>query len=161
MSFAIKLKKARQERNLTQKELAEKIEVATGVIGDIERGSRNPSQNVAIKLSNFFNTDISYWTQEDKVLNTQEIQEKLDLIYKVCSGLDFVTTRSLIKDMINKGIITKELVFADKPLPIEFHDAILHAIKSDIAMMFWTKNIANEIENKLPKNTFNNPDNND
>lgn len=48
-TFIINLKRERRKRGMTQAELAEKADLSTGFIGDIERGRANPSlQNVEI-----------------------------------------------------------------------------------------------------------------
>jgi len=64
MDISDKLKKARNEKGLTQKELAIKIDVVQSVIGEIESSRRIPSKATARKLSDFFNTSIDYWMNE-------------------------------------------------------------------------------------------------
>lgn len=49
--FISNLKTLRQSRNLSQAELAEKCEVTTGTIGNIECGLAKPSFDLIIKLS--------------------------------------------------------------------------------------------------------------
>lgn len=66
MDISSKLKKARNEKGLTQKELAIKIDVVQSVIGEIESKRRIPSKVTARKLSEFFNTSIDYWMNEDE-----------------------------------------------------------------------------------------------
>jgi DNA-binding XRE family transcriptional regulator len=61
-SIAERLKNARHQKGLTQEKLSRSINVARSVIGEIESGRRkNASRQLAKKLSEFFNTDISYW----------------------------------------------------------------------------------------------------
>ena len=86
MNFAQKLKKMRKERNITQTELAKSINVSNGVIGDIERGARNPSKDVAVKLADFFNVDAMYWLtlEEDpkkiKYERFKQLNETIDTL---------------------------------------------------------------------------------
>ena len=47
----IKLKVARVEKQLSQQELAEKVEVTRQTIGLIEKGKYNPSINLCIKIA--------------------------------------------------------------------------------------------------------------
>lgn len=57
--FGKKLRELRQERNLTQQELAEKIGVSTNYIGMIERGERNTSLLKVFKLSKILDVKTS------------------------------------------------------------------------------------------------------
>ena len=47
----IKLKVARVEKQLSQQELAEKVEVTRQTIGLIEKGKYNPSLNLCVKIA--------------------------------------------------------------------------------------------------------------
>ncbi len=51
IDFISNLKKYRQENNLSQAELAEKCDVTTGTIGNIECGLAKPSFDLIIKIS--------------------------------------------------------------------------------------------------------------
>lgn len=53
-----KLKKMRMDKNLTQKELADIIGVTAKYISFLENDQRKPSLNIAIKISDFFETTI-------------------------------------------------------------------------------------------------------
>lgn len=61
MSYSEKLRKARKENNLTQIELANKLNISKGCIGNIESNRRNPSRSIAKKLSQYFKTSLDYW----------------------------------------------------------------------------------------------------
>ena len=54
------LKKLREEEGLTQKELAEKMEVAKATIYFYEQGKVSPSVEMLIKLADYFNCSIDY-----------------------------------------------------------------------------------------------------
>lgn len=56
-----KLKKARKEKGLSQIELAKRLNLSRGQIGNIEANIRPASKEIAKKLSRYFNTDIGYW----------------------------------------------------------------------------------------------------
>lgn len=47
----MKLKLARIEKNLTQQELADQVEVTRQTIGLIEKGDYNPTLNLCIKIA--------------------------------------------------------------------------------------------------------------
>lgn len=51
-SFGRKIKIAREQQQLTQAELSEKIGISQNFLGDIERGLKLPSLNTLISISN-------------------------------------------------------------------------------------------------------------
>lgn len=63
--FAEKLKSLRKEYKISQRDLAKELGVGSGVISDVERGQRNPSERLAFKLADRFNTEPSYWLDKD------------------------------------------------------------------------------------------------
>lgn len=58
--FKNNLKMLRQEKNIGQVELSEKIGVSKGIISLWESGKREPTMSSLISLSNFFNVSIDY-----------------------------------------------------------------------------------------------------
>ena len=52
------LEKLRKEKNLSQEELAEILEVSRQTICSLEKGKYNPSIILAFKIAKFFNTSI-------------------------------------------------------------------------------------------------------
>ncbi|WP_445506734.1 helix-turn-helix transcriptional regulator [Niallia sp. 03190] len=50
--------KVRKKRKLTQKQVAEYLNIHTSTYANIERGDRNPSLEIALLLSDFFGVDI-------------------------------------------------------------------------------------------------------
>ena len=63
-NFGSHLKKLRIQNNLTQKELAEKIDISERAIQNYELNSRKPNFDMLIKLSRFFNVSIDYLVGE-------------------------------------------------------------------------------------------------
>lgn len=61
-----KIKIARIIRNITQKELAKKIEVGPVTVSRIESGSKNITAVEMEKISKVFNCPISYFYEEEK-----------------------------------------------------------------------------------------------
>ena len=53
--YGKRIQQLRQEMNLSQEELAEKLNVSQNTIAKIECGLRRPSIDFLIELSNFFN----------------------------------------------------------------------------------------------------------
>ena len=49
-----RIQEARQQRGLTQQDLADAVDVTRGTILALEKGSYNPSLELAFRLANFF-----------------------------------------------------------------------------------------------------------
>ncbi|NIO87013.1 MAG: helix-turn-helix domain-containing protein [Candidatus Aminicenantes bacterium] len=60
MSFAERVKKLRQERNLTQGELGLKLGIHQKQISAYERGINFPSTEILIKMAEFFDVTLDY-----------------------------------------------------------------------------------------------------
>lgn len=60
MLFGEKLKELRTARNMSQKQLAERIGIAKSVISFYESGERFPSYEVLIKIADIFHTSTDY-----------------------------------------------------------------------------------------------------
>lgn len=61
-----KVKRARQQRGLTQAELAERAQVSTGLIGQIESGKVEPSLKTLEKIAEAFSLSPCYFISEDE-----------------------------------------------------------------------------------------------
>jgi len=55
-----RIKELRIKADLTQDELAEKLELKQSTIGMIETNKRNPSSDTIIKIADLFNTTVDY-----------------------------------------------------------------------------------------------------
>ena len=62
MDFKDILKELRKSRGYTHNELANRLNVSSGIIGMYESGSRRPSYEMLEVLADFFNVDIDYLT---------------------------------------------------------------------------------------------------
>lgn len=62
----MKLKLARIEQNLTQQDLADRVDVTRQTIGFIEKGDYNPTLNLCIKIANTLNKTLDELFGEDK-----------------------------------------------------------------------------------------------
>lgn len=58
--FGEKLKQLRLEKNLTQKQLAERIGLATSAISSYEAGNRYPTYDVMAKFARIFHVSTDY-----------------------------------------------------------------------------------------------------
>ena len=52
------IKRLREQKNLTQEQLAEKADIHTSYIGQIERGMRYPSLKILFKIADSLNVKI-------------------------------------------------------------------------------------------------------
>ena len=78
-----RIKMLREEKQLTQQELADKLNSAKSTIGMYENGNRKPSYEVLIKLSEIFDCSIDYivGTSNERNSNVQiDTSDKLFLI---------------------------------------------------------------------------------
>ena len=60
VNFAIRLKELRENRNLTQAELAEQLGVGVSTIGMWESTQRTPTAKMLLKLISFFGCTLDY-----------------------------------------------------------------------------------------------------
>lgn len=58
MSIENELKVFRARKDITQKELAEEVDVSRQTVNAIETGKYSPSLELALKISNYFDTNI-------------------------------------------------------------------------------------------------------
>lgn len=70
------LKDIRLERNLIQEDLAEATGSCSRTIGRIERGERNPSLEMAIRLAHYLNMSVEeIFKLDDEVSSQQKAEE--------------------------------------------------------------------------------------
>lgn len=81
MNFGDILKKLRQDNNLTQDELAKKINTSRSNIANYENGKNKPSVEVLEKLSELFNVSTDYLLCKSEIKNPEQIidPDKLDI----------------------------------------------------------------------------------
>ncbi|AFL98583.1 putative transcriptional regulator [Desulfitobacterium dehalogenans ATCC 51507] len=78
------IKNARLENNLTQEELAERVDIATVHMKQLEAGSRKPSVDVLYKLARFlnFSVDAVFFPERTE---GRELQRKIERSLNSCS----------------------------------------------------------------------------
>lgn len=115
-----RLKKMRKEKGLTQKELAKRLGVALSVISGAETKT-GVSKSLAMKLSNFFNTSLDYWINENAEL---EFIQNHDM---------FETTRNVVERLIKENIISSNNIDnVDKEVLDLINTSILFDIKVEL-----------------------------
>lgn len=80
--FGLKIKNLRLSRDLTQQELAEKMDVTRSSIGAYETGSQYPSIEVLKKLASFFNVSSDYLLglSEEQRYETSRLTDEQNLL---------------------------------------------------------------------------------
>ena len=64
LSIGERITQLRKQKNLSQEELAKKIEVSRTIIGNYERNLNTPSIEIIIKLAKVFNVSVDYMIGE-------------------------------------------------------------------------------------------------
>lgn len=78
-----RIKQLRQEMNLSQEQLAEKLNVSQNMIAKIECGLRRPSIDFLIELAEFFEISLHYivlGTSKDAADKKRQIEEVIEQI---------------------------------------------------------------------------------
>lgn len=97
ISFAMRLKKLREQKKLNQTELANLLEVSNGSISKWERGDRQPDYETLEKIADIFNVTIDYllgrsdfkYKSDDSQMSFSTPQEALSFILKQEIVADF------------------------------------------------------------------------
>ena len=97
ISFAMRLKKLREQKKLNQTELANLLEVSNGSISKCERGDRQPDYETLEKIADTFNVTIDYllgrsdikYKSDNSQINFSTPQEALSFILKQEMVADF------------------------------------------------------------------------
>lgn len=97
ISFAMRLKKLREQKKLNQTELANLLEVSNGSISKWERGDRQPDYETLEKIADIFNVTIDYllgrsdvkYKSDDSQMSFSTPQEALSFILKQDMIADF------------------------------------------------------------------------
>ena len=88
IKFNIRLKELRLEAGLTQKDLANAIEVGRTTISEYESGKIVPKQEGLLKLANHFNVSVDYLTgvsneRATRKQNTSDLDSLLNTIHHI------------------------------------------------------------------------------
>lgn len=93
------IRKLRKEKNLTQEELAEIVNVTKATINSYELGRTEPNIDILIKLADYYNVTLDYLVgRENENLLTKYFNEKKQLLK--------------IAEQLNKDNLLKVLIYA-------------------------------------------------
>lgn len=91
-----RIKFLREEFNMTQQELANKINGAKSTIAMYEKGDRKPSLEVLIKLSEIFNCSIDYILCKTNIRNAVINVARIPILGTVKAGYDWLAEENVI-----------------------------------------------------------------
>lgn len=86
--FGVRLKELRKAKNLTQQELAEKVDLVKSSISAYEKCSKYPSVEVLIKLCGYFNVSSDYLlglSDYEEIKKYDLTEEQREIIAKLFS----------------------------------------------------------------------------
>lgn len=112
------LKSLRSEAKLTQKELAEKLNISQSTIRMIEIGKRNGSKEVTDKIADYFDVSLDYLDGR-----STERNKKLQMI----------------DDFIN-SLIEEKVITNPDDIDEDTANAILNAVKAQVALKLKKRN---------------------
>lgn len=69
MNLGERLKQLRLEKEISQKELAEKFNIARSTLSQYESNQRTPSDEIKVKLSEYFNVSVDYLLGKTDIRN--------------------------------------------------------------------------------------------
>ena len=80
-----RIKFLREELNMTQQELANKLNGAKSTVAMYEKGDRKPSMEILLKLSDIFDCSIDYILGKSNIRNPEELK---NVKFANATGLD-------------------------------------------------------------------------
>lgn len=110
-----RIKFLREELNMTQQELADKLNGAKSTVAMYEKGDRKPSMEVLLKLSEIFDCSIDYLLGKSDIRNPEEFNN--DDLHIALSKEDKGVISDELKDKITeyaKFVIEQEKNKKDK-----------------------------------------------
>lgn len=101
--FPTNLKYLRCRENMTQEELARKMDKDYSTIGKWELGQRNPIMADLIKLSNIFNVDVQDFVEKDLRIKNNSL-DKLDILFNKSKDILSDDDKQTIEFIMKKTI---------------------------------------------------------
>ena len=84
-----RIKQLREEKGLTQIELADRLKISNSAVAMYETDKREPSDDIKIKMSEFFNCSLDYLMGRSDIRNPEDkIKQEFEFAYhKEMEGL--------------------------------------------------------------------------
>lgn len=109
MEFSERLKELRKDKDLSQAELAKKLNVSKSTISMLEVGSRKPSWELMEQIADFFNVDLDY-------LLGKEEQSRFFMDYSMYTVVNELSSDSELLAVVEKA--SKDNGFRERLLGI-------------------------------------------
>lgn len=106
-----RIKILREELNMTQQELADKLDGAKSTVAMYEKGDRKPSMEVLLKLSEIFDCSIDYILGKSDIRNPEKAQEDPLGLAKIGFSMDNYTPPTDTQREQIKGLL--EVILKD------------------------------------------------
>lgn len=120
-SFSSRFKLLREERKLTQEQLAAMLGISKGAIGNYESGQRIPRLDDLNTIAEFFEVDIDYLAGRDREMPEFNAEERWIIS----------CFRNIPKEETKKAF--KELLRQYDPIPVEKEGALLASLLNENA----------------------------
>lgn len=98
--FGKKLRKLRKDNNLTQKQLADKLEITKATVSAYETNAKYPSIEVLIKISNIFNVSSDYLlglSEKTEFQNSNLTDEQNIIIEEIIKQFIYLNNQNINK----------------------------------------------------------------
>lgn len=114
MNIGDNIKKIRKERNITQSELATKMEISQSYLSDIENGRKNLGMATVEKIANKLGVSVAYLTSGNKMLGdltNEEIEEQMFKMSKQISQSKSKREENIKENLFN--LLKNDLSYLD------------------------------------------------
>lgn len=98
--FGITLKNARIEKNLTQAQLAENLDISLSYLKDLERFRNNPSYEMFERIIRYFNlsADAVIYPEKNQSDNTYK---KIERLLKLCNEQQLFVILATVEELLS------------------------------------------------------------
>lgn len=108
--FRIRLKQLRENKGISQSQLASDFGISQGTVGNWESGIREPNFETISKLANFFNVSVDYLLGNSDALSPSISSVKIPVLGSIPAGIPL----EAIEDIIGEEEIPKSWLAGDK-----------------------------------------------
>ena len=137
--FQIILKKLREREGISQKKLANKLEVAQSTVGMWESGKSNPEYETLRKIAKYFDVNIDYLVNGNQIIQTENNTIKIPVIGQISAGVPIEAIENILgyEEMTNEMAATGDffglLIKGNSMEPrIKQNDVLIVRKQSDI-----------------------------
>ena len=97
----IRLKELRNQKNISQKKLADKLSVSRSTVAMWETGASQPDTNMLLQIANFFNVSVDYLLNNENISNSQikvhtKNSVKIPVLGEVAAGFPMFADENII-----------------------------------------------------------------